>query len=116
MRSYIVQDSTSVAANGNDSVLTNTRLENLPPNQLVQVAIYATGSATGLRATAFVGTQGGQPIEDSAVSAQNRIPIKPDDLLVSFTARGNQKLQLNAQNTTAGALTFFFRVEVTVLQ
>lgn len=115
MKRYIVQDSVSVPANSTVSVLTNTRLENIPASRgACGVTIYATGSATGLRTTCYVGAQGGQPIEDSAVGAQNRIPLVPDDLLVNFQAAGNQKLQLNAQNTTGGALTFFFRVEVMV--
>jgi hypothetical protein len=103
-----MQDSVSVAANA------------VSPNQLAgqdfefifgrprRVRALATGSATGLRATVKVNNVA--VVSDQAIGLQNRFPIIPDDILQEFTAAG--RLSISFRNTTAGALTAFWRVDI----
>jgi len=109
----VIQDSVSVAANArNDDVLSGKR------NALVDgtsggaiCAIYNTASATGLVAECFVGKR--NAIERSACSTQNRFPLVPDDLVAgNVPGLPNERVTMPVENTTAGALTYFYRVEV----
>lgn len=101
-----IQGSTSIAANTTVNVLSGTRFENVYEDGMVD--ILATGSALGLEATFFAGNE--NIIESAALSAQNRIPIDPDDLIVDDgEAFSGDKLQFNIANTTAGALTAFWK-------
>ncbi len=105
----MMQDSVSVAANAvSANVLAGLLYEFLPYN--AKFSILATGSATGLRATVNVG--GEQILDDSAVNLQNRFPIVPDDLLVSDGGRIGERLIVRFRNTTIGALTAFWLVQI----
>jgi hypothetical protein len=102
-----MQDSVSVAANSiSANVLSGLLYEFVDDGTLVTVS--CTGSATGLRATFIAGV----PIaDDVAINLQNRFPLVPDDILLSSEVPGG-RLILRARNTTAGALTFFWRVDL----
>ena len=101
-----ISDSVSVGANAtNNNVLSNTRFENVLNFGMVD--LLATGSATGLFHTLFIGDR--NYVERSGVSAQNRTPLVPDDAVVTDAeAAPGEKIQLSVENTTAGALTYFF--------
>ena len=105
----VMQGSVSVAAN------------DVSPNQLAgelfeflarpsRVALYATGSAIGLNASLLVG--GLAFANDQAIGLQNRFPIVPDDFFVDAGGFAAERLILTFRNTTAGALTAFWKVEV----
>jgi hypothetical protein len=103
----LMQDSVSVAANAvSANVLAGQLYEFVNPGTLVTVSV--TGSATGLRATFICGTP---IINDQAINLQNRFPLIPDDLLTTGPVPGG-RMVLTARNTTAGALTFFWRVDL----
>jgi len=102
-----MQDSVSVAANSvSANVLAGQLYEFIPPG--ANVTLSCTGSATGLRTTFICGIP---LINDQAFNFQNRFPLIPDDVIHSGGTPGG-RMVLTARNTTAGALTFFWRVDV----
>lgn len=74
------------------------------------VRLYAAASAVGLNATLVVGSEVG--VDDQEVSAQNRMPLVPDDLIAEVGAFPGDRIILKWRNTTGGALTGFARIEV----
>ena len=102
-----MQDSVSVAANSvSANVLAGQLYEFVPPG--INVTVSCTGSATGLRTTFICGVP---LINDQAINLQNRFPLIPDDIIQNGDVPGG-RMVLTARNTTAGALTFFWRVDV----
>lgn len=102
-----MQDSVSVPANGvSANVLSGQLYEFLPPG--VNVTLSVTGSANGIRATYIVGAP---LINDQAINLQNRFPLIPDDVLHGGPTPGGRQV-LTFRNTTAGALTAFWRVDL----
>jgi hypothetical protein len=106
----VMQGSTSVAANAKSTnVLSGLMEEFVSVPSLVR--LYATGSATGLNVNMIAG--GAVMIEDQAIGLQNRFPLIPDDFLYEFGATGpSDRLVLSFRNTTGGALTAFWRVDI----
>jgi len=106
----VMQKSVSVPANSTVvNVLSDEKYNRSPINAVG--SIYNTGSAVGLRATINVG---GFSVSDTVdVGAANRVPVVPDDVLnASWNAPKGQLIQLQVENTTGGALTYFWRVEL----
>jgi hypothetical protein len=103
----LMQDSVVVAAN---AVSTNQLAGQLYEFQSVgaPVQLLATGSATGLRVTFICGTP---LVNDQAIGLQNRFPVVPDDRIWQGRVRMTARLFLNFRNSTAGALTAFWRVD-----
>lgn len=105
----IMTDSQSVPANSvSGNVVAGKPFEFVTRPSLIRV--YATGSATGLNATVLVG--GISVVQDQLISAANRFPIRPDDLLIEAPAPPGSRLVITLRNTTAGALTGITMVEV----
>ena len=75
-----------------------------------KIRVYGAASAVGLNFTFVAGNQ--TFTQDQEVSAQNRLPIVPDDLLVEAGGIPGDRLVLSYRNTTGGAITGFSRVEV----
>jgi len=102
-----MQDSVSVAANAvSVNVLAGQLYEFVDAG--TQATISCTGSATGLRTSFICGIP---LINDQAINLQNRFPLIPDDIIHSgFVAGG--RMVLTFRNTTAGALTAFWRVDL----
>jgi len=106
----VMQGSNSIAANStNNNVLTGEKYERSPGNAVG--VCYITGSATGLQAALNVG---GLAVSDTITcNTQNRSPVVPDDLLIDQWRAGEGKLiQLTVENTTGGALTVQWRIEL----
>ena len=102
-----MQDSVSVGANAvSANVLAGQLYEFVPQGTLVTLS--CSGSATGLRVTLICNIP---VVNDQAINLQNRFPIIPDDIVFSGRVRAC-RLVLTSRNTTAGALTFFWRVDV----
>lgn len=102
-----MQDSVSVPGNSvSANVLAGQLYEFVPRGALIVLAV--TGSATGLRVTLIANIP---LVNDQAINLQNRFPLIPDDIL--FTGRvAAARLVLTSRNSTAGAITFFWRVDV----
>jgi len=104
----MMQDSISVAANSlSANVLAGKLFEFVPAG--ANVTLSATGSGTGLRIS-FVASLV-QLLNDEAMSTANRFPLIPDDIVLNQRV-GAGRLLLTFRNTTAGALTAFWRVDV----
>lgn len=102
-----MQDSVSVGANAiSANVLAGQLYEFVPGG--VNATVSCTGSATGLRTTFICGVP---LINDQAISLQNRFPLIPDDIIHNGQVPGG-RMVLTARNTTGGALTFFWRVDL----
>lgn len=102
-----MQGSVSVAGNGvSANVLSGQLYEFVPPG--AQVTLSVTGSATGLNTTFIVGAP---LILDQAINLQNRFPLIPDDVLHGGQVPGG-RMVLTFRNTTAGALTAFWRIDL----
>lgn len=107
---FMMQGQNSVAANTvNANVITGQRYER--PQFDCVGGIYGNGSAAGLNMELNVGGVSITP--PITVNAQNRLPVVPDDSLVDgFEVVAGSQLQVTVTNTTGGALTFFWRVEL----
>jgi len=105
-----MQSSVSVGANAtNANVLSGQRYERTPFN--AYGGLYCTGSALGL--TAELNMAGTSITPATQVNAQNRLPVVPDDILIDgWEVPVDKLIQLTVANTTGGALTFFWRIEL----
>jgi hypothetical protein len=102
-----MQDSVSVAANSvSSNVLSGQLYEFVRAG--TRVVLSGTGSATGLRTTLINGVP---IVNDQAINLQNRFPILPDDIISSFRSPGG-RLVLTFRNSTGGAITAFWRVDI----
>jgi len=102
-----MQDSLSVAANSLSlNVLAGQLYEFI--GQGTNVTFACTGSAGGLRASFTAGIPW---IQDQAINSQNRFPLIPDDIIHTGMVPGG-RMVLTARNSTGGALTFFWRVDL----
>ena len=103
--------STSIAANSTtQNVFSGRTYERAPFTG--RLAVYSTASAAGLEEQFIVNGQaitgGGIPM-----NANNRSPIVPDDLRASgIPVYQGQLIQIRGANTTAGALTGRWRIEI----
>lgn len=105
----LISDSISVAANTRTAnVLAGQQFEFLPARSSVQ--LRAASSATGIRADLNIG--GEQLAVDTLVPPTNRFPIAPDDTMVTAAGLRGERLFLTFRNTTAGALTVQYAVEI----
>lgn len=105
----LIQQQITIAANAvNDNVIAGSQFEFLPYNAALRFAM--NGSATGLVADVY----SGQDVlaEQMQINTLNRVPINPDDFLLSDVAGAGERIKLRVRNTTAGALTMFFAVMV----
>lgn len=75
-----------------------------------RVTVYASASAVGLNLSVFIGDE--TFLDDQEVSAQNRLPLVPDDLVCVAAGFAQDEIICRWRNTTAGALTGFLRVDV----
>lgn len=73
-----------------------------------KVMLSAASSAAGINVTFLIG--GTAVVNDQPISQANRFPILPDDIVTS--ERGLGRMILTFRNTTGGALTVNFAVDV----
>lgn len=100
------------------SIAANTQVDNIIAGQQYQTAPFdgylslrAAGSAAGLRLSTLV--QGVSKINRMFVNTNNRVPIQPDDVIISgVPVRAGQQITIPAENTTAGALTLNAIIEL----
>jgi hypothetical protein len=104
-----MQDSVSVGANAvSSNQLAGQLYEFVEPG--TQVSYSVIGSATGLRTTFICGVP---LINDQAIRFRAAVdfPIIPDDVLMSDAVPGG-RMVLTFRNSTAGALTAFWRIDL----
>jgi hypothetical protein len=111
----IIQGSVSVAAaSQNDNVLTGSQWEFLPYDARVDFGLVGDANATDLRVDAYSGTD--ILTEAMVPSAQNRVPVWPDDYPLNDIAAAGERLKIRVRNVNAAtARTLFFAVRITPL-
>ncbi len=99
------------------SVAANTRTVNilagLPFEFVAQpsiVRMYFSAAAVGMNADVLIG--GESLVSDSEVSASNRFPVRPDDLLVEHGGAPGDRLFVAMRNTTGAAIIVNTMVDV----
>ncbi len=102
-------DRQSVAANATVvNVYAGNLNEFLQSNSLVN--LYASAAAVGLNLTLIVGDE--IFLDDQEVSAQNRMPLVPDDLVVQAAGFQGDRVIVRYRNTTGAAIVAFSRVDM----
>lgn len=105
-----ITDRRSVAANAAvQNVLAGSQFEFVPWNATVEFGLVA--SAVGLNAS----VSSGQDIlqQDQEVSAANRLPIYPDDFILTDVVAAGERLVVGYRNTTGAAINAFTVVKIT---
>lgn len=104
-----VQGTTSVAANSSSgNVLSGKILEIVTRPSKVRFA--AVAAAAGVKGTISSGAE--LLLEESDLSAANRFPLDPDDVIITDAAVPQDRLSMSFRNTTAGALVVNWWVDV----
>lgn len=105
----LIQQQLTIAANSvNDNVIAGSQFEFLPYNASLRFAL--NGSAVGLVADLYTGQD--VLAEQMLINTLNRVPINPDDFLLSDVAGAGERVKIRVRNTTGGALTVFFAVMI----
>jgi hypothetical protein len=99
----------SIAANDlNENVLNGTLFQQIGDVPQL-LALYETGSAAGLERNFVIGTDTKVPF--GPVNANNRVPNSDQDFIIDgIEAYPGANCFLAVRNTTAGALTYRFRI------
>src|SRR5262245_52339443 len=104
-----MSDVSSIGANGtNPNVISGKVHEFVTRPSIVRVA--GSGSATGLNVTVLLG--GRSICQDQVMSAANRFPVLPDDIITEGGARPGDRIAVSVRNTTSGARTSNIAVDV----
>lgn len=109
----VIQDQVSVAASSVvDNVLTGSQYEFLPDDSSIEFGLVGDANAADLRLDVFSGSD--TLAENMQPSAQNRIPVFPDDFTLTDVAVAGERLKVRVRNVNAGAArVLFFSVRIT---
>lgn len=111
----VIQNSVSVAAASvNDNVLSGSQYEFLPYDAALEFGLVGDANAADL----VLDVYSGQDVlaEDMQPSAQNRIPIYPEDYTLTDAAAAGERIKVRVRNTNAGAArTLFYAIRITPL-
>lgn len=103
----MIQSTVSVpAASVNDNVLAGSQWEFLPYNARLEFGLVGDANAADLRVDVYSGQD--VILENGSVSAQNRMPIYPDDYVLTDFAAAGERLKIRVRNTNAGAARSMF--------
>lgn len=107
-----IQGSVSIAAaTQNDNVLTGSQFEFLPYNASLEFGLVGDANGADLRVDVFSGQD--VLLESAPMSAQNRIPIYPDDYGLTDVAAGGERIKIRVRNVNAGAArTLYYAVRI----
>lgn len=110
MSTKAIQDSISIGAGAtNPNVLSGKTFERVPADvNRVFLTLGDSGAATGFQRSLNVG--GSIEVERGLVSATNRIPQVEDTVAEDIEGFGGDLLQLAVENTTGGALVYFYKL------
>lgn len=111
----VIQGSVSVAGlTVNDNVLANSQFEFMPYDGAVEFGLNGDANGADLRVDVYSGQD--VLMENAPMSAQNRIPIYPDDYQLTDVAAGGERLKVRVRNTNAAARTIHFAVRITPIR
>lgn len=111
----LIQGTTSVAASSvNDNVLSGSQYEYLPWPAMLEFGLVGDANGADLRVDVYSGSD--VLLENAPMSAQNRIPIYPDDYSLVDAAAAGERIKIRVRNTSAaGARSLNFAVKITPL-
>lgn len=109
----VIQGSVSVAASGvNDNVLTGSQFEFLPFDAALEFGLNGDANGGDLRLDVFSGSD--TLLENAPANTQNRVPVFPDDFVLTDVAAAGERIKVRVRNTNAAAArTLFFTVRIT---
>lgn len=108
----VIRKETVVQANSTvDNVITGSIYEFMPRN--AALSIGNTASAAGLVVTINSGSD--TVLEEAPVNPTTSPPVIPDDMDVQDVAAAGERLVIKARNTTAGPLTLYTLVQISLL-
>jgi hypothetical protein len=108
----VIQGKATIAGNGvTDNVLTGSQFEFLPYDAQLNFGIVGDANAADLRIDVYSGQD--VLMESAQPSAQNRIPVWPDDYNLEDVAGGGERIKVRARNLNAAARDLFFAVRIT---
>lgn len=109
----MISSSVSVAAASvNDNVLSGSQFEFLPYDSQLEFGLVGDSNAADLRIDVYSGQD--VLLENGQISAQNRIPIYPDDFSLTDIAAAGERIKIRVRNTHASvARTVNFAVRIT---
>lgn len=100
------------AASVNENVLQGSQFEFLPYDAGLQFGIVGDTNATDLRVDVYSGQD--VLMESAQPSAQNRIPVFPDDYNLEDAAAAGERIKIRVRNLNAGAArSLFYAVRIT---
>lgn len=90
------------------NALEGTKLENVPSGRNYNVVVLAQASSDDVRHKVEADTD--VAIQDSIVGSQDRVPIRPDDLVDIFAVEGGTKLFLELRETGGTAQSYYYKI------
>jgi len=100
------------AATTVDNVLAGSQYEFLPYDAYLEFAVVGDTNAADLRVDVYSGQD--VLLENSRPSAQNRIPVYPDDFGLTDYAAAGDRLKIRVRNNNAGAARdLFYSLRIT---
>lgn len=111
----IIQSSISLpAASTNDNVLAGSQFEFLPYHASLEFGLNGDASGTDLRLDVYSGQD--VLLENGTANNLNRVPIFPDDFVLTDVAAAGERIKVRVRNTHATlARTLFYTVRITPL-
>ncbi|MFQ5757943.1 MAG: hypothetical protein ACE5H7_17860 [Acidiferrobacterales bacterium] len=111
----VIQGRVSVPLSGVvDNVFAGSQFEFLPFDASLEFGLVGDANATDLRLDVYSGQD--TLAENMEPSAQNRIPVFPDDFTLSDVAAAGERIKARVRNLSAAAArTLFFSLRVTPL-
>jgi len=94
-----------------DNVLDGSQYEFLPYDASLEFGIVGDANAADLRVDVYSGQD--VLMENAEPSAQNRIPVYPDDFGLTDVAGAGERIKIRVRNANAAARTFFFSLRIT---
>lgn len=111
----LIQGNISIAANAvNDNVLAGSQFEFLPYDAQLEFGLNGDANGADLRVDVYSGQD--VLLENAPMSAQNRIPVYPDDFSLTDVAGAGERIKVRVRNTSgAAARSLLYSVRITPL-
>jgi len=107
-----IQNRVSVAGLATvDNVLQGSQYEFLPFDAQLAFGLNGDANAADLRVDVYSGQD--VLMENAEPTAQNRIPVYPDDFGLEDVAGAGERIKIRVRNANAAARTFFYSVRIT---
>lgn len=108
----VISGSVAVAAGAvNDNLLQGSQYEFLPYDASLEFGLVADAAGAGMRLDVYSGQD--VLMENGSVSVANRVPVYPDDFILTDVAQAGERIKIRARNTGGGSSTINYQVRVT---